>query len=308
MRRYQNYEINIDLKKKCIFRGLSNYNLMGIFQSSNTHIWHLEDLEMTHIDLRREKSEILFPVKKRFSQFTLALGRYTSRPFSLYFSYYLITNYRYLYPTNLALHIKQCTLDDKPLTTSPASYRSLHFLLFFTSPTPSRVPSYPSRPPALDSSSPHFDMFKILSSRSTLSSSFSRIVLSTPLPIRQFSAPRKLRVSIIGPPNAGKSTLFNRFLRGGSGVSRVRSENRSRRRRGRKAGQAIVSEVAGTTRDRRECIGGIGAVEFKLYDTAGVDEDVMSMSDGVSADGLLRLKAPNPNKSEDSVREEIVLR
>ena len=49
-------------------------------------------------------------------------------------------------------------------------------------------------------------------------------------------------------------------------------------------------------------------MEFKLYDTAGVDEDVMSMSDGVSADGLLRLKAPNPNKSEDSVREEIVLR
>ena len=126
--------------------------------------------------------------------------------------------------------------------------------------------------------------------------------------VRHFSAPRKLSVAIIGPPNAGKSTLFNRFFRGGSGVSRVRSEGRSRRRRRGGAGQAIVSDVAGTTRDRRECVGGLGSLEFKLFDTAGVDEDVMSMSGGVSADGMLRLRPPNPNKSEDNVREEIVLR
>lgn len=38
-------------------------------------------------------------------------------------------------------------------------------------------------------------------------------------------------------------------------------------------GEAIVSPIAGTTRDRRECWGRIGGTEFTLMDTAGVDGD-----------------------------------
>lgn len=36
-------------------------------------------------------------------------------------------------------------------------------------------------------------------------------------------------------------------------------------------GGAIVSSTPGTTRDRRECIGRIGATTFRLMDTAGID-------------------------------------
>jgi tRNA modification GTPase len=56
-------------------------------------------------------------------------------------------------------------------------------------------------------------------------------------------------VAIIGKPNAGKSTLLNRFL----------NENR-----------AIVSEIAGTTRDTIEEIINIHGVLFRLIDTAGI--------------------------------------
>ncbi|GMH92615.1 hypothetical protein TL16_g12399 [Triparma laevis f. inornata] len=95
--------------------------------------------------------------------------------------------------------------------------------------------------------------------------------------------------------------MFNRFLRGGHGVKRIKSEKR--RKKGRSAGSAIVSDVAGTTRDRRECIGGIGDIEFKLFDTAGVDDDVMSMVEGGG-----RLRQPNTFKAIETVKEEIVLR
>eukprot|EP00578_Thalassiosira_sp_NH16_P011023 CAMPEP_0181126592 /NCGR_PEP_ID=MMETSP1071-20121207/27725_1 /TAXON_ID=35127 /ORGANISM="Thalassiosira sp., Strain NH16" /LENGTH=605 /DNA_ID=CAMNT_0023212231 /DNA_START=102 /DNA_END=1920 /DNA_ORIENTATION=+ len=54
------------------------------------------------------------------------------------------------------------------------------------------------------------------------------------------------------------------------------SKQRSRGRIGyrapsRRAGGAIVTPVAGTTRDRRECVGRIGGTYFRLIDTAGVD-------------------------------------
>lgn len=58
-------------------------------------------------------------------------------------------------------------------------------------------------------------------------------------------------VAIIGKPNAGKSTLLNTLL----------NENR-----------AIVSEIAGTTRDTIEELINIAGILFRLIDTAGIRE------------------------------------
>ena len=60
-----------------------------------------------------------------------------------------------------------------------------------------------------------------------------------------------VQVAIIGKPNAGKSTLLNTLL----------NENR-----------AIVSEIAGTTRDTIEEVLNIDGVLFRLIDTAGIRE------------------------------------
>ena len=59
-----------------------------------------------------------------------------------------------------------------------------------------------------------------------------------------------LKVAIIGRPNVGKSTLFNRLT-------------------GRNA--AIVSPVPGTTRDRKEGKGVISGLCFDIVDTGGLD-------------------------------------
>ncbi len=56
-------------------------------------------------------------------------------------------------------------------------------------------------------------------------------------------------VAIVGKPNAGKSTLLNTLL----------NENR-----------AIVSEIAGTTRDTIEEVININGILFRLIDTAGI--------------------------------------
>lgn len=58
-------------------------------------------------------------------------------------------------------------------------------------------------------------------------------------------------IAIVGRPNVGKSTLFNRLT-------------------GRK--QAIVDDQPGVTRDRREGNGRLAALEFTLIDTAGLEE------------------------------------
>ena len=92
-------------------------------------------------------------------------------------------------------------------------------------------------------------------------------------------------IALVGPNGAGKSTLFNRLQckernrayklgsskrtnRGGKeGIKgRISSKHTSK-------GNAIVSSIAGTTRDRRECWGRIGGTEFTLMDTAGIDGD-----------------------------------
>ena len=58
-------------------------------------------------------------------------------------------------------------------------------------------------------------------------------------------------VSLVGRPNVGKSTLFNRLV-------------------GKKL--AIVDDTPGVTRDRREGMGKIADLKFKLIDTAGLEE------------------------------------
>lgn len=60
-----------------------------------------------------------------------------------------------------------------------------------------------------------------------------------------------VRVAIVGKPNAGKSTLLNNLL----------NENR-----------AIVSDIAGTTRDTIEELINIDGIIFRLIDTAGLRE------------------------------------
>src|SRR6202162_91792 len=58
-------------------------------------------------------------------------------------------------------------------------------------------------------------------------------------------------IAIIGRPNVGKSTLFNRLV-------------------GQKL--ALVHDEPGVTRDRREGEGRLGDLEFTVIDTAGLDE------------------------------------
>ena len=58
-------------------------------------------------------------------------------------------------------------------------------------------------------------------------------------------------IAIIGRPNVGKSTLFNRLV-------------------GQKL--ALVDDLPGVTRDRREGEARLGDLEFTIIDTAGLDE------------------------------------
>ena len=70
-----------------------------------------------------------------------------------------------------------------------------------------------------------------------------------------------VNVAIVGKPNAGKSTLLNTLL----------NENR-----------AIVSEIAGTTRDTIEETININGILFRLIDTAGIRES----TDAIEAIGV----------------------
>jgi tRNA modification GTPase len=80
------------------------------------------------------------------------------------------------------------------------------------------------------------------------------------------------RVVLAGPPNAGKSTLFNAL---------VESE------------AAITSPIAGTTRDVIERSMAIGGVPFTFVDTAGlrVVEGSRAIVDQIEAIGIVRAEA-----------------
>ena len=73
-------------------------------------------------------------------------------------------------------------------------------------------------------------------------------------------------VAICGKPNTGKSSLLNRLL----GYEK-----------------AIVSSVAGTTRDAVEGVIEIGGMKFNLYDTAGVRES----EDAIESIGITRAES-----------------
>nr|WP_274944037.1 ribosome biogenesis GTPase Der [Govania unica] len=60
-----------------------------------------------------------------------------------------------------------------------------------------------------------------------------------------------MTIAIIGRPNVGKSTLFNRLV-------------------GKRL--ALVDDTPGVTRDRRAGTGRIGPLEFQIIDTAGLEE------------------------------------
>jgi GTPase len=79
------------------------------------------------------------------------------------------------------------------------------------------------------------------------------------------------KVAIIGRPNVGKSTLFNRLV-------------------GRRL--ALVDDTPGVTRDRREGEGHVGDLSFTIIDTAGLEE-------GDSATLAGRMRAQTETALED---------
>ncbi len=69
-------------------------------------------------------------------------------------------------------------------------------------------------------------------------------------------------IAIIGRPNVGKSTLFNRL-----------SEH----------GKALVHDTPGVTRDYKEAEGSLGPLTFTVVDTAGLEEDKAEMAQAMQA-------------------------
>jgi GTP-binding protein len=83
------------------------------------------------------------------------------------------------------------------------------------------------------------------------------------------------KIAIVGRPNVGKSTLFNRLV-------------------GKRL--AIVDDTPGVTRDRREGAARLGDLEFVAVDTAGLeDSDVDSMT------GRMRLQTEAAVREADAV-------
>ncbi len=64
---------------------------------------------------------------------------------------------------------------------------------------------------------------------------------------------KMFKIAIIGRPNTGKSTFFNRLV-------------------GKQF--AITDDFSGVTRDRKEAIAKLGDIEFKVIDTAGLENEI----------------------------------
>src|SRR6187455_1169429 len=81
-------------------------------------------------------------------------------------------------------------------------------------------------------------------------------------------------IAIVGRPNVGKSTLFNRLV-------------------GKRI--ALVDDLPGVTRDRREGQARLGDLDFTIIDTAGLEEaDAESLAGRMLAPTRPRAKAAVP--------------
>jgi tRNA modification GTPase len=102
-------------------------------------------------------------------------------------------------------------------------------------------------------------------------------------------------VAIVGKPNAGKSTLLNTLL----------NEER-----------AIVSEIAGTTRDTIEETLNIGGIVFRLMDTAGIRQHTADVIEQIGVGRSLEKMAAadivvylfDVREGVDGMREDLVSR
>lgn len=103
--------------------------------------------------------------------------------------------------------------------------------------------------------------------RSQLNNLITALTLAVQKLIHSFQLGNVIRngvqVAIIGKPNAGKSTLLNTLL----------NENR-----------AIVSDIAGTTRDTVEEILNIDGILFRLIDTAGIREHTQDVIESIGVE------------------------
>jgi len=82
-------------------------------------------------------------------------------------------------------------------------------------------------------------------------------------------------IAIIGRPNVGKSTLFNRLV-------------------GKKL--ALVDDQPGVTRDRREGDARLADLSFKVIDTAGLEQ-----GDEASLSGRMRAQTEAAIEAADAV-------
>jgi GTPase len=98
-----------------------------------------------------------------------------------------------------------------------------------------------------------------------------------------------LRVAIVGRPNVGKSTLFNR-LTGGKGRW--------------SGGAALVTPIPGTTRDRKEGRCEMGGYPMVITDTGGYDPDVKEAEGARGGGGfqaLINAQAEEAIRGADAV-------